>query len=117
MATQRPMAVAMSASPTPPVMAVGCPDSRLNTENEVIMPLIVPLADLIGLTRQSVVLAFCFGDGFTNVFFPTNAMLLIVLGMMDIPYTKWFKWTWKLQLAVLILTALLLIFAVSAGYA
>lgn len=83
----------------------------------LIMPLIVPLADLIGLTRQSVVLAFCFGDGFTNVFFPTNAMLLIVLGMMDIPYTKWFKWTWKLQLAVLILTALLLIFAVSVGYA
>lgn len=83
----------------------------------LIMPLIVPLADLIGLTRQSVVLAFCFGDGFTNMFFPTNAMLLIVLGMMDIPYTKWFKWTWKLQLAVLILTALLLIFAVSVGYA
>lgn len=83
----------------------------------LIMPLIVPLADLIGLTRQSVVLAFCFGDGFTNVFFPTNAMLLIVLGMMDIPYTKWFKWTWKLQLAVLILTALLLIFAISVGYA
>lgn len=83
----------------------------------LIMPLIVPLADLIGLTRQSVVLAFCFGDGFTNVFFPTNAMLLIVLGMMDIPYTKWFKWTWKLQLVVLILTALLLIFAVSVGYA
>lgn len=83
----------------------------------LIMPLIVPLADLIGLTRQSVVLAFCFGDGFTNVFFPTNAMLLIVLGMVDIPYTKWFKWTWKLQLAVLILTALLLIFAVSVGYA
>ena len=83
----------------------------------LIMPLIVPLADLIGLTRQSEVLAFCFGDGFTNVFFPTNAMLLIVLGMMDIPYTKWFKWTWKLQLVVLILTALLLIFAVSVGYA
>ena len=81
----------------------------------LIMPLIVPLADLIGLTRQSVVLAFCFGDGFTNVFFPTNAMLLIVLGMMDIPYTKWFKWTWKLQLAVLIVTAVLLIFAVSVG--
>ena len=36
------MAVAMSASPTPPVMAVGWPDSRLKTENEVIMPLIVP---------------------------------------------------------------------------
>lgn len=83
----------------------------------LIMPLIVPLADLIGLTRQSVVLAFCFGDGFTNVFFPTNAMLLIVLGMMDIPYTKWFRWTWKLQLAVLILTALLLIFALAVGYA
>ena len=82
----------------------------------LILPLIAPLADMVGLSRQSIVLAFCCGDGFTNVFFPTNALLLIVLGMMGVPYAKWFKWTWKLQLAVLVLTALVLLFAVEAGY-
>lgn len=83
----------------------------------LILPLIVPLADMVGISRQSVVFAFCCGDGFTNVFFPTNALLLIVLGMTGVPYVKWFKWTWKLQLGVLILTALLLLLAVQVGYA
>ncbi len=83
----------------------------------LIMPLIVPLADMIGLTRQSIVLAFCFGDGFTNVFFPTNALLLIVLGLVSVPYSKWFRWTWKLQTVILVITALLLLLAVKVGYA
>lgn len=83
----------------------------------LIMPLIVPLADMVGLTRQSIVLAFCFGDGFTNVFFPTNALLLIVLGIVSVPYSKWFHWTWKLQTVILVVTALLLLFAVQVGYA
>lgn len=83
----------------------------------LIMPLIVPLADMIGLTRQSIVLAFCFGDGFTNVFFPTNALLLIVLGLVSVPYSKWFRWTWKLQSAILVITGILLLIAVKVGYA
>ncbi len=82
----------------------------------LIMPLIVPLADMIGLTRQSIVLAFQFGDGFTNVFFPTNALLLIVLGLVSVPYSKWFRWTWKLQTAILAVTAVLLLIAVKIGY-
>ena len=82
----------------------------------LILPLIAPLADMVGLTRQTIGLAFCCGDGFTNVFFPTNALLLIVLGMTGVPYAKWFKWTWKLQLTVLVLTALVLLFAVQVGY-
>lgn len=83
----------------------------------LILPLIIPLADMVGLTRQSVVFAFCCGDGFTNVFFPTNALLLIVLGMTGVSYAKWFKWTWLLQLIVLIVTALMLLLAVQVGYA
>lgn len=82
----------------------------------LIMPLIVPLADMIGLTRQSIVLAFCFGDGFTNVFFPTNALLLIVLGLTSVSYSKWFRWTWKLQTIILAITAILLLIAVRIGY-
>ena len=83
----------------------------------LILPLIVPLADMVGISRQSVVFAFCCGDGFTNVFFPTNALLLIVLGMTGVSYFKWFKWTWLLQLAALVVTALILLFAVQVGYA
>lgn len=83
----------------------------------LILPLIAPLADMVGISRQCVVFAFCCGDGFTNVFFPTNALLLIVLGMTGVSYLKWFKWTWKLQLATLLLTALLLLLAVQFGYA
>lgn len=82
----------------------------------LIMPLICPLADMIGLTRQQVVLAFCFGDGFTNVLFPTCALLLIALGLVDVPYGKWLKFAWKIQLVILFITAALLLFAVSIGY-
>lgn len=82
----------------------------------LIMPIIAPLADLVGFTRQSAVLAFIFGDGFTNLFFPTNPVLLIILALTGISYGKWFKWTWKLQLAILGITTAILCFAVSIGY-
>ena len=80
------------------------------------LPLILPQMNARSLYLAGM-LAFCCGDGFTNVFFPTNALLLIVLGMTNVPYLKWFKWTWKLQLSVLALTALLLLLAVQVGYA
>ena len=82
----------------------------------LVIPIIAPLVDLVGLTRQSAVLAFTFGDGFSNVFFPTNAALLIALGLTVVSYAKWFKWTFKLQLAVLGVTLLLLFAAIGFGY-
>lgn len=62
----------------------------------LMMPILFPLGDLIGLTRQTSVLAYCFGDGFTNMIYPTNAVLLISLGLASIPYSKWLRWTLKL---------------------
>lgn len=82
----------------------------------LVIPIIAPLVDFVGLTRQSAVLAFTFGDGFSNVFFPTNAALLIALGLTVVSYAKWFKWTFKLQLAVLGVTLLLLFAAIGFGY-
>lgn len=83
----------------------------------LVMPIIVPLADLVGITRQTVVTAFCFGDGFSNVVYPTNPVLLISLGISGIAYSKWFKWTWKLQGVVLIVCLALvsLAYAVELG--
>lgn len=82
----------------------------------LIMPIIVPLGDMVGLTRQSVVQVFCFADGFTNVFFPTCALMLISLGLVNVPMSKWLKWTWKLQAVILIVTMLLSLGMVAIGY-
>ena len=81
----------------------------------LVMPVLAPLADLSHLTRQTAVLAFAFGDGYSNVFFPTNAVLLIGLGLAGIGYGKWFKFTWALQLITLVLTGGLLLLATAIG--
>jgi uncharacterized ion transporter superfamily protein YfcC len=76
------------------------------------MPLLTPLADLVGITRQTAVMAFDFGDGFSNMIFPTNALLLIALSFSVAGYTKWMAWTWKLQLLILAITSAFLAFSV-----
>lgn len=73
------------------------------------MPIMAPFSDLIGISRQSTVLAFQFGDGFTNMLTPTSGVLIAVLGMARIPYNKWVKWVWKFIVALIILGFLLLI--------
>ncbi|QQO09525.1 YfcC family protein [Breznakiella homolactica] len=82
----------------------------------LMMPLLTPLADLVGITRQTAVLAFDFGDGFSNMIFPTNALLLIALSFTVVGYPKWMAWTWKLQLIMLALTSAFLAFAVVIGF-
>lgn len=82
----------------------------------LLMPLIVPLAGVFGLSPQLCVMAFAFGDGFSNVFYPTNPVLLISIGLADVSYGKWVKWSWKFQLSNLLLTALLLLFGLAIGY-
>ncbi len=73
------------------------------------MPIMAPFSDLIGLSKQATVMAFQFGDGFTNMITPTSGVLIAVLGVSRIPYDKWFKWVWKFVLLLVILGFLLLI--------
>jgi uncharacterized ion transporter superfamily protein YfcC len=82
----------------------------------LMMPLLTPLADLVGVTRQTAVLAFSFGDGFSNMVFPTNALLLIALSFSVVSYPRWMRWTWKLQLVVLVITSAFLFYAVKTGF-
>lgn len=56
------------------------------------MPIMAPLADLVGVTRQTAVLAFQLGDGISNSLFPTSGVLLAGLAVAGIPFTKWIKW-------------------------
>ena len=73
------------------------------------IPIMAPFADMIGLSRQSMVLAFQFGDGFTNMITPTSGVLVAVLGMARIPYHKWFKFIWKFILVLVAAGFLLLL--------
>jgi uncharacterized ion transporter superfamily protein YfcC len=82
----------------------------------LVMPLIAPLSDLVGITRQTSVLAFCFGDGFSNIIYPTNPVLLICLGLTVVTYTKWMKWTIKLQLISFALACAFLFISVAIHY-
>lgn len=83
----------------------------------LLMPLLTPMADLVGISRQLSVLAYAFGDGFSNVFYCTNPVLLISLGLAGVGYGKWAKWSWKFQVVVLALTCGILLLAGAVGYA
>lgn len=73
------------------------------------MPIMAPFSDLINLSRQATVMAFQFGDGFTNMITPTSGVLIGALGVARIPYDKWVRWVWPLILILFILGLLLLI--------
>ena len=82
----------------------------------LLMPIMVPLADLVGVTRQTTVTAYCFGDGFSNLIYPTNPVLLICLGLTMVSYSKWLKWSLRLWFWVLLATFLFLGIAIAISY-
>lgn len=63
------------------------------------MPILAPLSDLIGISRQTMILAYQFGDGWTNVCIPTSAVVLGVIGMAKLSFQKWFKFVFPLVAA------------------
>ena len=82
----------------------------------LLIPLIVPMAQLFGIEPQLCMVAFAFGDGLSKVFYPTNAALLIALGLVNVSYGKWFRYVWKFQLINFVVTSLLLLFGLAVGY-
>lgn len=82
----------------------------------LLMPLIVPIAETFGISAQLCIVAFAFGDGFSNVLYPTNPVLLISLGLVNVDYSKWFKWSFKFQFLNLLITSMLLLLGLIIGY-
>lgn len=70
----------------------------------LVLPILLPIVDATGLSRQLAVQAFIFGDGFSNLLYPTNAALMIGLGFSPVGYTKWFRWEILLQLGLALLS-------------
>lgn len=73
------------------------------------MPIMAQFADLINLSRQTTVLAFQFGDGFTNMLTPTSGVLIGVLGIARIPYATWIRWAWRFILALIVIGFILML--------
>ena len=82
----------------------------------LVMPMILPICESLGVSHSLVILAYCMADGFTDMIIPTNPILLVGLSMAGVSYGKWFKWTWKLQGLLLLVTVALLYFGTVIGY-
>ena len=82
----------------------------------LVMPIVLPITNALGISPTLVILTYCMADGFTDVILPTNPVLLIGLSMANVSYGKWLKWSWKLQLLLLVISVLVLLFGVLIGY-
>lgn len=82
----------------------------------VTMPLMAPLSDVLGITRQTAVFAFQCGDGFSNTIVPTSGVLMAMLALAGIPYEKWLRFVLPLFLLLMAEGAIFLVIAVAIGY-
>jgi uncharacterized ion transporter superfamily protein YfcC len=82
----------------------------------LLIPILMPLADLVGVNRQIAVSAYCFGNGFANLAYPTNAALLITLSLTVVPYPKWIRWIMGLWVWIILVTVVFLAAAVALNY-
>ena len=80
------------------------------------MPIMSPLADLNGVSRQIAVLAFQLGEGWTHCLMPTSGILMAVLGAAKVPYGKWLKFIFKFYLYLMTLSVIMIIIAVATNY-
>lgn len=87
-----------------------------STKAALTMPVMSQLAELSNISRQTAVLAYQLGDGFTNMIIPTSGVTIGTLAMARIPYEKWFKWNLPMQVFFFILSLLLLIWPVLSNW-
>ena len=83
----------------------------------LLMPMVFALCSMFGIDGQIAVLTFAYADGFSNMILPTNAGLLLMLGMTTVDYPKWVRWSGKIQLVILAITIGLLALATLVVYA
>lgn len=82
----------------------------------LVMPLVIPLAHLIGISSNSVVLSFCLADGFTNMLYPTSGIMIIAIGLVGVSYPKWLRFAAPLLIAEGVVSVAFMLIAVNTGY-
>ena len=81
-----------------------------------VMPIMIPLSDLLGVTRQTCILSFNFGDGFCNYILPTSTALMGIISACNIPYDRWIRFMWKMFAIWLVVGTVLLVIAQLINY-
>lgn len=82
----------------------------------VSMPLMTPMSDILGISRQTAVLAFILGDGLSNLIIPTNGVLMAMLGLAQVSFEKWFKFVLPLFIFSMLLALIFIAIAIIIGY-
>ena len=80
------------------------------------LPIMIPVGDLVGLTRQTTILAFQIGDGVTNIINPTLGGLIAMLSMCRVPFDRWLRYIVPLAFIILVIAWGFLIFSVAIGW-
>ena len=82
----------------------------------LLMPILLPLVDMVGIGKQTLIVAFCLSDGLCNVLYPTNGLLIIALSIINISYIKYIRCAWKLFLMEFIACIGLIVLGTVIGY-
>jgi uncharacterized ion transporter superfamily protein YfcC len=82
----------------------------------VSMPLMTPMSDILGISRQTAVLAYLLGDGISNLIIPTNGVLMAMLGLAKVSFEKWFKFVLRLFIFSMLLALTFIAIAITIGY-
>lgn len=82
----------------------------------LIIPIVMQLAVLLGITKQTVVIAYSLSDGFCNLLYPTSGIMIIAIGIVNISYGKFLRWSWKLFAVELVVSVSMLMIALAIGY-
>jgi uncharacterized ion transporter superfamily protein YfcC len=80
------------------------------------LPIMIPVGDVLGLTRQTTILAFQIGDGVTNLFNPTLGGLIAMLSLCRVPFDRWLRFIFPVTFMILTLAWLFLLFSVGIGW-
>jgi len=80
------------------------------------LPIMIPLGEVLGLTRQTTILAFQIGDGVTNLFNPALGGLIAMLAMCRIPFDRWLRFVFPLVGMILVIAWVVLLFSVSINW-
>ncbi|PHQ56549.1 MAG: hypothetical protein COC16_03140 [Lutibacter sp.] len=92
------------------------PVSSYSGQAILTMPILAPLSDLIGISRQVCVLAFQYGAVMTDLIYPTQGALMAIIAIAGIPFDKWFKFIFKFTLGILGVGAVAIVIAVFIGF-
>lgn len=96
--------------------ALHFPVSSYSGQAILTMPILAPLSDLIGISRQVCVLAYQYGAVMTDLIYPTQGALMAIIAIAGIPFDKWFKFIFKFTLVILGVGAIAIVIAVFIGF-